>query len=609
MLPACVALYCNAKDPRHAHLVGGRAKVPLADRDVPIVADDDVLLDFGSGLMMVCTFGDGEDVRRWKRDGLETRLCISADGKMTDAAGPYAMLRVDEARKRIVADLESAGWLRGSKAIEQTISVSERSGAPVEFVMAPQWFVRILDLKDAALARSSEIEWHPDWMKVRLDHWIAGLKYDWNISRQRYYGVPFPVWFCKACGELVLAPESALPVDPVEAPCPIATCPSCGNGSFDGDPDVMDTWMTSSMTALINSNWATPAHRGGSEQVYPMTVRVQAFEIIRTWLFYSLLKSHLHTGSLPWRSVMISGWGLNENGKKISKRDLEQYTDADGFNRYEPYSVIRKYGADALRYWAAGSQLGHDLRFNERDVTKGRKLVVKLWNAARFCAMQWVSGGPPAEVDRASRTPEDRWLLSQMERILPLVDQSFEQYNYAGARETIDQFFWSVFCDDYVEIVKDRFWNVDRYPESARTSARATLWEALRTILALYAPFLPFVTETLYQAIYAPHESHPSIHVSPWPMGGSQPIEAVPEMDLLLPILRAVRGLRSERKIAQTRELAFVTIDVHDADADVATSVERLRASVQALARARRLDYGVASHSTDVTGVRIDIGE
>jgi valyl-tRNA synthetase len=234
LIPACVALYCNPKDPRYKELIGKFATVPLFNREVPIMADQDVSTYFGTGLMMVCTFGDGEDVRRWKRDHLDIRLCIRPDGKMSELAGPYESLTIDEARKRILADLQSAGLHRGSTPLDQIVSVSERSGVPVEFVMAPQWFVKLLDLKSKLSARSGELRWFPEWMKVRLEHWIEGLKYDWNISRQRFYGVPFPVWFCANCNEVILANPGTLPIDPLEDPCPVSTCPNYGNKDLRG---------------------------------------------------------------------------------------------------------------------------------------------------------------------------------------------------------------------------------------------------------------------------------------------------------------------------------------------------------------------------------------
>ena len=611
LIPACVALYCHPQDERYEHLVGGEAFVPLSDRAVPILTDPDVKLDFGTGLMMVCTFGDGEDVKKWKRDGLETRLVIGKDGLMTELAGEaYVGKPASAVRKQIIKDIKAAELYRGAQVVEQAVSISDRSEVPVEWNMAPQWFIRVLDMKDELLERSGQLNWHPPHMKVRLDHWIEGLKYDWNISRQRFYGVPFPLWFCanEACDNVALANEADLPVDPLEDTCPVESCPACGGTEWVGEPDVMDTWMTSSMTPLINANWGGSEGRDGDMSLHPMTVRVQAFEIIRTWLFYSVAKSHLHEDTLPWQDVMISGWGLNEQGKKISKRDLARHTDKDGYNRYEPYAVVRKYGADALRYWAAGSQLGNDTRFNEKDVRAGRKLVIKLWNAARFTLMQLQGFDPSAAPPSfGERTPEDRWLLTELNSILPAVEQSFESYNYAPAREATDRFFWGTFADNYLEMVKDRFWNPERYPEAARDSARATLWESLRTLLSLYAPFLPFVTEALWQRIYRPYEGGISLHVTSWPEHDATRTADVPEMDVVLGILRAVRTARTDQRISQTKRLAAVQLDVTDAAPALAQQIEALALTLQAVGRCEEVRFEPAEGASELAGVRVGI--
>ncbi len=612
LLPACVALYCNGKDARYTHLIGQKATVPLFGQTVPVLADEDVDPAFGTGLMMVCTFGDSEDVRRWKRDGLELRIAIGSNGRMTEIAGEFAGLKSEEARGKVVAALTEAGVLTGSKVVDQVVSVSDRSDAPVEFVMAPQWFIRVLDMKDELLERAKELKWFPEWMQVRLEDWIKGLKYDWNISRQRFYGVPVPVWFCAKCGEVVLADEAALPVDPLESKAPAEKCPKCGASEFTPDADVLDTWMTSSVSPLINSNWAGTPGRIGDGRLYPMTVRVQAFEIIRTWLFYTLVKSHLHTNSLPWQNVMISGWGLNENGKKISKRDLEQYTDANGYNRYDPYAVVQKFGADAVRYWAAGGSLGHDLRYNEKDVQIGRKLVVKLWNAARFADLQMGSYDPAKDfVPFAERTPEDRWLLAELNKVLPVARKAFENYSYHEAREATDSFFWSIFCDDYLELIKDRFWTPENYSEQTRASARSTLFESLRIVLGLYAPFLPFVSEYLYQQFYKGHEvdqvTAGSLHVSAWPEERAEWRVTVPEMEVLGAILRAVRGLRTTAKVSQTRRLQRVTLDIAGAKPEIAATVERMQASIRAAVRTTEMVYGPAETASELEGVRVDI--
>ena len=603
LIPSSVALYFNPEDERYAALAGQHATVPISGHEVPILSDEDVRTDFGTGLMMVCTFGDGADVQRWKRDGLDLRLGIDPAGKLTDVAGAYAGLDVDTARKQIVADLEAAGALRGSQKIEQQVSVSERTQRPVEFQMRPHWFVRVLDLTDELLARSAELGWHPEYMKVRLDRWIEGLKYDWNITRQRYYGVPFPVWFCGECGEPVLATEEQLPVDPLESPPPVDACAKCGSTEFAGDPDVMDTWMTSSMTPQINANWAHSPDRVAGAPL-PMTLRVQAFEIIRTWLFYSLTKAHLHNDMVPWEHVMISGWGLNENGKKFSKRDLEA-KQPGVYNKYDPEDVIDKYGADSLRFWAAGSHLGHDLRYHEEDVKTGRKLVLKLWNITRLVEQYAPDFAPEHIVPLADRTPEDRWIVSRLQRLLPAVERGFETYDYAIAREALDQFFWTEFCDDYVELIKDRFWTEDSYTDEQRASARSTLWETLRTLLGLYAPFLPFITEELYQYMYASHEDAPSIHVTRWPEAPSEPLAEVPEIELVRDVLRAVRSERTRTGVSQGRPLLELVVAAEDAD--TRRTLEAMTQSLAAAARARTIRFDTATTETAIPGVRIDI--
>ena len=529
---------------------------------MPILSDDDVRTDFGTGLMMVCTFGDGADVQRWKRDGLDLRMGIDAAGKLTDVAGAYAGMDIERARKQIATDLEAAGALRGAQKIEQQVSVAERTQRPVEFQMRPHWFVRVLDLEGELLARSDELAWYPEYMKVRLDRWIEGLKYDWNITRQRFYGVPFPVWYCSECDEAVLATEDQLPVDPLESPPPVESCAKCGGREFAGDPDVMDTWMTSSLTPQFNANWARSPDRVAAAPL-PMTLRVQAFEIIRTWLFYTLVKGHAHNDMIPWENVMISGWGLNENGKKFSKRDLTAGKEGE-FNKYDPEDVIDKYGADSLRFWAAGSHLGHDLRYHEADVKAGRKLVLKLWNIARLVEQYAPGYTPDDAVALDERTAEDRWIVGRLHRLLPVVERGFDTYDFAIAREALDQFFWTEFCDDYVELVKDRFWTEASYTDEQRASARTTLSETLRTLLALYAPFLPFVTEELYQYMYAAHEGAVSLHVTSWPEAPASPLAEVAEIDLVRGVLRAVRAERTRTGLPQGRPLQELVVDVDE---------------------------------------------
>lgn len=608
LIPACVALYFNPDDDRYKHLLGQKAIVPIFEHEVEIKTSEDVDLEFGTGLMMVCTFGDGEDVKKWKLDKLDTRIAIDRHGKMTALAGKYEGTQSVEARSHIIKDLKELDLVLAEKKVDQKVSVGERSGTPVEFVMEPQWFIKVLGREEELLKRMNELEWFPEHMKVRLQHWIEGLKYDWNISRQRFYGVPFPIWYVQETGEVILPDEDQLPVDPLEDQPPKWAQEKYAGMTIIGESDVMDTWMTSSLTPLINANWAgVDGWKGTMDKIFPMSLRVQAFEIIRTWLFYTMIKGHDHFDSLPWSTVMISGWGLNEQGKKISKRDLEKFTDENGYNRYEPYAVMQKYGADSLRYWAAGARLGHDLRYQEKDVKAGRKVVVKLWNVARFVTMQLEgydpTTTPPAYADR---TTEDRWLLSQLNRLTKRMTDAFEVYDYATAREALEKFFWQTLCDNYIEIVKERFWNPDKYDADVIASSQATLFEALRTVVSLFAPFLPFVTEGIYQRVFKEYEDSVSLHVTEWPKYDEALFDdkAEEQMKIVLNILHGVRGLRTQAKASQNQRLTKLVIDV--SNDDVKQTIQSLETLIASATLAQDIEYASASTETEHDDIKID---
>jgi valyl-tRNA synthetase len=453
LLPACVALYHHPSDARYSGRE--RAVVPLLGYEVPVLTDDSVDPEYGTGLMMVCTFGDSEDVLKWRRDELALRLVVEPDGRLGPLAGEFAGLGLTQARSAITKALAEAGLLVDSVPVRQVVGVHERCQTPVEFQIRPQWFIAIREHADRFRARAAELEWIPPFMRRRLEDWIDGLKWDWNITRQRRYGVPFPVWFCTACEYPVLARLEDLPVDPLTDKPPVASCPSCGS-ALEPDPDVMDTWMTSSLSPQINDGWAMGSGVGTDPALAPMSMRVQAFEIIRTWLFYSVVQSELHFGRVPWRTALISGWGLSEQGKKLSKRDLDKggsggpaegsraprdsrATGADGYNRYVPDDVMAKYGADALRLWATKGRIGTDLRYNEKDIRTGRKFAVKLWNVGRFLSLNLgdLSGPAPAPAPPAPPPEErnivDRWVLSHLADAVTQTTAAFEAHDYMQA--------------------------------------------------------------------------------------------------------------------------------------------------------------------------------
>jgi len=581
LIPACVALFYNPEDSRYSAFKNSNAIVPIFNQEVPILASEKVDPEFGSGLMMVCTFGDSEDVEKWKDHDLDTRICIGANGKMTDLAGDYVGLSVEEARARIVKDLKEMDFVVGQKSVKQNVSVGERSGKPVEFNMAHQWFIKVLDHQDIFLKRAQELHWYPDHMKVRLQDWINGLKYDWNISRQRYYGVPIPLWYVMndqdEIEDIVIADEQDLPVDPSDCEPPLWAQEKFSGKKFVPETDVLDTWMTSSVSPLINANWTSLDEDLSKTSIYPMSLRVQAHEIIRTWLFYTLIKSEYHTQSLPWENIMISGWGLNEQGKKISKRSLDQETSANGYNRYNPEYLISRYGADAIRYWAAGAKLGQDLRFSEKEIKRGKAVVVKLWNAVRM-AFNYLSDFDLSKdhVPFSERTLEDKWIMNELNMVVKDVSQSMDIFDYSTARATLDRFFYMTYCDNYLEMIKLRFQDDVSWGEEAIKSTQSTLFDCTKTLLGLFAPFIPFVTEELYQKGMRFGDDKASIHQTSWPKNNPDiQFDRQDEMDMILLVLSQVRKIRSDQKIGSGALLEQIVLSTQDeAVFDLATNLD-----------------------------------
>lgn len=592
LLPGCVGLFFNPKDERYQHLKGQKAITPLFGHEVPILTSEAVDKEFGTGLMMVCTFGDSEDVEKWKEHKLDTRICISANGRMTALAGAYEGMPVTEARSKVVKDLKEASLLLGEKSVKQAVSVGERSEVPVEFHMAPQWFIKVLDHKEKFRQRAEELDWQPEYMKTRLLNWIDGLKYDWNISRQRYYGVPIPVWYVKdAEGNLVdtvVADEKDLPVDPLEMNPPKWAQEKYAGMTFEAESDVLDTWMTSSVSPQINANWTSTDQDLSKDGIYPMGIRVQGHEIIRTWLFYTMIKSEYHNGSLPWKTAMISGWGLNEQGKKISKRTLQQETDANGYNRFNPDNLIGKYGADAVRYWAGSAKLGQDLRFSEKEIKQGKAVCNKLWNASRM-AFTYMQGFNPTSdmVAFDQRTMEDQWLTVERNKVIAEATKYMNQLDYASARNVIHRFFYMTYCDNYLEIIKLRFQEDTKWTEAEIKSTQSTLYESTRDLLGLFAPFMPFITEELYQSAGKFGEAYISLHQSQWPVAKTDyQFTNEARMNLLLDVLSATRKERATQKISAGALLDAVELEL---EADAVSVDENFERSLTTAARIKSL--------------------
>lgn len=552
LLAACVAVFVHPKDERYQRLVGEQVITPLYGQRVTVFADSDVDAQKGSGVVMCCTFGDQADVAWWRRYHLPLIEAIDRHGRMTSAAMQLAGQPILIARRQIKQELEQAGLLLERQPLEQTLRVHERCDTAVEYLVEQQWFVNVLDHKPELLAAGARIRWHPAHMAARYQSWVESLSWDWCISRQRYFGVPFPVWYCQACAATVTARREQLPVDPL-AQSPAGSCPACGGAAFWPETDVMDTWATSSMSPQIAGGWLDDPLR--YNRLFPMALRPQAHDIIRTWTFYTVVKSLYHFGQVPWSDVFISGWGVAGEGMgKISKSRTGAASS--------PAEMMRRYSADALRYWAASTGPGRDAVISEEKIQAGQKLIIKLWNVARFSEPFLSDFTPPAALPGA--TPADLWLLASTQALVRRVTRAFEGYEYALARNEIEGFFWRDLADNYLEMAKQRLYDPQHTQHDA---ARFALHRALRAVLLLLAPFLPYVTDAIYGELFGHKAASASIHRARWP----QPEENLEDSsaqangELLVRIAVAVRRYKSEHSLSLGSEIACLQLAPRDA--------------------------------------------
>jgi valyl-tRNA synthetase len=527
LLYACVAVFVNQKDKRYKSFVGKKAKVPIFDFEVPIVEDDSAQIDKGTGALMICSYGDRFDVDAINRHSLKPRAIITKDGKI-EAPG-YEGLKIKDARKKILGDLKDKMLIEEQKEINHVVNVHDKCGTEIEFVETPQWFIKVLDKKKEFLKQAEKISWHPKFMKKRYDNWVKGLEWDWSISRNRHFGVPIPVWECPECKKIILPEEAELPVDPLETK---RKCPKCGRFA-EPEKMVLDTWATSSATPNIASSMF------GNKVKIPFSLRPQAHDIIRTWAFYTIVKAYLHEGKIPWKEIIISG-NVSLGGEKMSK--------SKG-NVIDPREVIEKYGADALRFWAAGSSLGQDLDYQEKDLITGKKLVNKITNASKFVFMNLKDYDGKKKPKRLERI--DELFLAKLDLLVREVTKEFGKYNYSGARNHIEKFFWDAFTGNYLEIVKKRVYQGER---DKKLSAQYTLYKALLTILKLIAPIMPFITEEIYQENFRRYEKEKSIHLERWPKPEPK-AKASEELDSFFYQLSRIRQEKTNNKKSMNSEI------------------------------------------------------
>ncbi len=525
LLSSCVAIFVNNKDPRYKNLIGEKITVPIFKNQITVLADEKVDLEKGTGAVMCSTFGDTTDIEWYMTHNLDLKTSISKKGEMTEIAKEFQGMKIKEAREKIVEKLRAQKKIIKEEKIDHLVNVHERCGTEIEILSTKQWFIKILKNKNKFIERGREINWKPKHLIHRYENWINNLKWDWCISRQRFFGIPFPVWFCKECGEIILADKKDLPVDPL-IQRPKKKC-RCGSNTFIPEKDVMDTWATSSLTPQILEDLI-------GQKLIKINLRAQAHDIISTWLFYTIVRAEYIEKKAPWKEILISGFVLDKKGEKMSKSKN---------NIVEPKTVIEKYGADALRYWASNVSFGKDIRYDENELKNGKRLITKIINATNFAAKNLNKAKP----DRLYIL--DQYFLIKLNKTIKEVNMLFEKRKIPQAKETIEKFFWNSFCDNYLELVK---WRI--YGDKEKESAKYTLYHSLLSILKMFAPIMPFITEDLYQKYF---KEYKSIHITSFPDFDPNLIDEDLEKkgDLMIKYLEEIRKIKTEKGVSQKAEI------------------------------------------------------
>ena len=533
LLCTCKVVAVHPDDDGKRHLIGKGLLTPLYRRRVKVIADPKVDPNFGTGNVMICTIGDKDDLEWVMKYKLEMEKGIDEFGKMTELAGKYKGMSVKDARATAIDDLRDEGSLVRQEDISQNVSVCWRCHTSVEFLQVPQWFLKTLDFKEAVLRRADEIKWYPEFMKIRLQDWVNSLQWDWVLSRQRIFATPVPVWECEECGKAVVAKEEECYVDPTEDAPPIERC-GCG-GRLIGCTDVFDTWMDSSGSPLYNSFWGRDEKL--FKKMFPMTMRPQSHDIIRTWAFYTMLRSEQITSSIPWRDIMIHGFIMAPDGTPMH---------SSVGNVINPIPIIEEYGADALRYYACTCSMGTDHAFREKDVVRGRKLCNKIFNIGKFVGPRFDSRPVMPSELRTS----DRWILSRYSDTVSSVTQHFESYQFDKAIRDIENFIWHEFADHYVEMAKAR----------KDDAVRFTIYTVLLGSVKMLAPFMPHIAEEVYQEHFRKYEGVKSIHLSSWPDAVLTDRDAESVGGILKDVIAAIRSWKSEKKMPLNAEIRMVEL-------------------------------------------------
>lgn len=556
LLWSCVGLVFHPTDSRYSHLQGSQVTVALAGHQVPCFTDTKVDPTKGTGLVMVCTFGDKTDIEWYKQYKLPYINSIGHDGKMMRGIGQG--LPVLAARQKTVEQLHALNLIVDEKKITHTVSIHERCKNPTEYLCFAQWFVSIVDRKKEFITFAESISWNPSFMKTRFLDWVENLAWDWCISRQRPYGIPFPVWHCLSCTAIIPGKKEDLPLDPQEAKAP--ACHSCKSENVVPDTDVMDTWNTSSLSpyiiydlyCTIMGTESKLFEKENAPNFFPLSMRPQAHDIIRTWAFDTILKSFLHNHPIPWHSIVISGHVLSDQKEKISK--------SKGNETYTPEQLLANFDSDAIRYWAAHSSLGHDTAFSADQIKQGQRVITKLWNAFLFAQPHLNESvhTPPS----TKLSPINQWIINAFNMMSKNYHEHFKAHDTGPAITVLERFFWGDYCDNYIELIKNILFNPELYTKEESDQTLWTIYQIGFGILQHYAPFMPYITEAIYQQLYRLPSNECSIHISRM---NKQLLVLLEQIQInhgliLTQIATKIRKLKTEQHLSLKTEIAHLSI-------------------------------------------------
>jgi valyl-tRNA synthetase len=570
LLAGCVSMFIHPENAKYKHLIGSKAIVPIFGHEVIILADEKADPEKGTGIVMCCTYGDVTDIDWWREHNLDTRVCFTNDGKMNSRAGAFEGMTIDDARAAIIEQLKSEGCIFKQEdlaADKRVVNTHERCGTPVEYLPTKQWFIKVVEHKEELIRQGEKVNWFPSYMGKRYRDWVENLGWDWAISRQRYFGVPIPVWYAPD-GTVVPASPEQLPVNPLtDKPL---DCKGYNPDELIPECDVLDTWATSSISPQLNANWG---EENEDPKLRPMSMRPQAHDIIRTWAFYTVVKSYYHFNDVPWKDAVISG--------HVIKRDVQVETDSSGRkskiskskdgDKYSPIRIIEEFGADPIRYWSCSGTLGTDISFDEEEISAVGKLITKMWNSSRF-ADSFLEGFDP-HAKQPKLEAIDKWAIGRFNKVIANYHKAFEKYEFCPAKNELEKFFWATFCDNYLELIKDRLWKPELTSEESNYAAKWTLYQLLLGQLKLFAPYIPHVTEEIYQSMFKATEPDESIHTSSFPqkLDAADCSQSAKAGDLLIDLVTLVRTYKSKNNFSVKLAVDTATIKC---TAEIASAVE-----------------------------------